>query len=65
MLSYYELYYELLKAYELACQWIANDHKGTAEDFQDYFLKRAKEVDHEKATSEEMGETEDKNLSER
>ncbi len=55
MLSYYELYYELLKAYELACQWIANDHKGTAEDFQDYFLKRAKEVDHEKATSKETG----------
>ncbi len=40
-------------ALNLACQQIAYDHIGTAEYFQDYFLKRAKEVTHEKATQEE------------
>jgi hypothetical protein len=34
---------ELLKALELACQWIAADHKGTVESWKEYFLKRAKE----------------------
>lgn len=36
-------YMELLKALELACKWISADHKGTAESWQDYFMKRAKE----------------------
>ena len=36
-------YMELLKALELACKWIAADHKGTAESWQEYFMKRAKE----------------------
>lgn len=44
-------------ALNLACQQIAYDHIGTAEYFQDYFLKRAKEVKHEKATSKEMEQT--------
>jgi hypothetical protein len=34
---------ELLKALELACQWITNDHKGTPESWKEYFLMKARE----------------------
>lgn len=36
-------YMEMLKALELACEWIANDHVGTVESWKEYFLLRAKE----------------------
>jgi hypothetical protein len=38
-----EDYLVLLKALELACEWISNDHNGSAEDFMGYFIKQAKE----------------------
>lgn len=34
-------YHVLLKAFELACEWIANDHQGSAESFQECFKKMA------------------------
>jgi hypothetical protein len=34
---------ELLKALELACEYIADDHETTVESWKEYFLKRAKE----------------------
>lgn len=37
-------YMELLKALELACEWISNDHVGTIESWKEYFRQRAKEA---------------------
>lgn len=37
-----EKFLEILKALELACGWIAEDHVGTVESWKEYFLLRAR-----------------------
>lgn len=53
-------------ALNLACEWVLNDHEGTIEEFQDYFLNRAKEaLENEKATQKEMGQKQPQNSCKR